>query len=96
MVGKKPGAGWKPQVEDLSFAERPGDDMRPYDRLIGAALDGESWLFARQDTVEAAWRVVEPVLGDVTPLHAYGKGTWGPKEADALLPDHETWHDPSA
>ncbi len=95
VVGKKPGAGWQPQVEDLSFAQRPGADMRPYDRLIGAALDGESWLFARQDTVEAAWRVVEPVLDDATPLHTYGKGTWGPKEADALLPDHETWHDPA-
>ena len=40
--------------------------MRPYDRLIGAALDGDRWLFARQETVEAAWRVVDPVLGDAT------------------------------
>jgi glucose-6-phosphate 1-dehydrogenase len=95
VIGKQPGDGWRPQVEDLSFAERAGADMRPYDRLIGAALDGESWLFARQDTVEAAWRVVEPVLDDITPLHTYGRGTWGPKEADALLPEHTTWHDPA-
>jgi glucose-6-phosphate 1-dehydrogenase len=94
VVGKKPGAGWNPQVEDLAFAQQPGDDMRPYDRLIGAALDGDRWLFASQDTVEAAWRVVEPVLGDSTPLHIYGRGTWGPKEADNLLPEHEAWHDP--
>ena len=61
--------------------------MRPYDRLIGAALDGERWLFARQDTVEAAWRVVDPVLGDAVPVHPYARGSWGPKEADRLLPD---------
>ena len=53
--------------------------MRPYDRLIGAALDGDRWLFARQDTVEAAWRVVDPVLGDVTPVHPYARGSWGPE-----------------
>jgi glucose-6-phosphate 1-dehydrogenase len=94
VVGKKPGAGWRPQVEELAFAQQPGDDMRPYDRLIGAALDGDRWLFASQETVEAAWRVVEPVLGDSTPLHIYGRGTWGPKEADNLLPENETWHDP--
>jgi glucose-6-phosphate 1-dehydrogenase len=96
LVGKKPGAGWAPQAEDLTFAEQPGSDMRPYDRLIGAALSGQRWLFARQDTVEAAWRVVDPVLGDVVPVHSYPSGTWGPKEADDLLPDHVPWHDPAA
>ena len=73
----------------------PGSDMRPYDRLIGAALDGERWLFAEQDTVEAAWRVVDPVLGDVAPVHPYARGSWGPSEADRLLPDRDTWHDPA-
>ena len=71
LVGKKQGAGWAPQQEDLAFAEQPGADMRPYDRLIGAALSGERWLFARQETVEAAWRVVDPVLGNVVPVHSY-------------------------
>jgi glucose-6-phosphate 1-dehydrogenase len=69
--------------------------MRPYDRLIGAALAGERWLFARQDTVEHAWQVVDPVLGDVVPVHTYPQASWGPKEADALLPEGETWHDPA-
>ncbi len=68
--------------------------MRPYDRLIGAALEGEQWLFAPQDTVEAAWRVVDPVLGDAVPVVPYSRGSWGPKEADALLPQGATWHDP--
>ena len=95
VAGKNPGASWEPQVEDLRFAERPGSDIRPYDRLIGAALDGDRWLFARQDTVEAAWQVVDPVLGDVTPAYPYPKGSWGPKEADRLLPHRDYWHDPA-
>jgi glucose-6-phosphate 1-dehydrogenase len=94
LHGKKPGAGWEPQAEELSFAQQAGSDIRPYDRLIGAALDGNRWLFARQDTVEAAWRIVDQVLGDVVPVHPYARGTWGPKEADRLLPAEDVWHDP--
>jgi glucose-6-phosphate 1-dehydrogenase len=96
LAGKKPGAGWEPQMQDLTFVESPGEDMRPYDRLIGAALDGDRWLFARQDTVEAAWKIVDPVLGDATPVHPYARGSWGPKEADRLLPDRDVWHDPAS
>jgi glucose-6-phosphate 1-dehydrogenase len=95
LQGKKPGAGWEPQAEQLSFAQQPGSDIRPYDRLIGAALDGDRWLFARQDSVEAAWQIVDPVLGDVVPVHPYARGSWGPKEADRLLPGRDTWHDPA-
>jgi glucose-6-phosphate 1-dehydrogenase len=94
LIGKKPGAGWRGQVEELVFAVQPGSDMRPYDRLIGAALDGVHLSFARQDVVEAAWRVVDPILGDVVPVHTYPQGSWGPKEAEALLPSGDTWHDP--
>src|SRR5215472_17278392 len=95
LAGKKPGAGWEPESQDLTFAQQPGSDMRPYDRLIGAALDGDRSLFARQDTVEDAWKVVDPVLGDVVPVHPYARGTWGPKEADRLLPERDAWHDPA-
>jgi glucose-6-phosphate 1-dehydrogenase len=93
--GKKPGAGWEPQAEHLSFAQQPGSDIRPYDRLIGAALDGDRWLFASQQTVEAAWRIVDPVLGDAVPVHPYPRGSWGPSEADRLLPDRDSWYDPA-
>jgi len=95
LAGKKPGAGLEPLLEELTFAGQPGSDMRPYDRLIGAALDGDRWLFARQDTVEAAWQIVDPILGDATPVHPYARGSWGPAEADRLLPDRDTWHDPA-
>ncbi len=95
LVGKKPGAGWLPEAEELHFAEHPGTDMLPYDRLIGAALNGQRWLFASQDAVEAAWRVVDPVLGDVVPVHPYARGSWGPDQAVGLLPQGEDWHDPA-
>jgi glucose-6-phosphate 1-dehydrogenase len=95
LTGKKQGDGWLPQRQELVFTESPSEDMLPYDRLIGAALSGERWLFARQDTVEAAWKVVQPVLGDVVPAHPYARGTWGPNEAGALLPDGVAWHDPA-
>src|SRR6266542_1983061 len=94
LAGKRPGGGWQAQHEELAFAQQPGSDMRPYDRLIGAALHGDRWLFARQDTVEAAWRVVDPVLGDVVPVQPYARDSWGPKEADRLLPNGDTWRDP--
>jgi glucose-6-phosphate 1-dehydrogenase len=94
LVGKQPGAGWDAEPQELTFAEHPGADMRPYDRLIGAALNGERWLFAAQDTVEAAWRVVDPALGDAVPVFSYDRGSWGPDQATTLLPPGETWHNP--
>ena len=95
LAGKAPGAAPRPQSQELAFFQQPGLDQRPYDRLIGAALDGNPVPFARQDAVEAAWQVVDPILDDVGPVHPYDGGTWGPPEADALLPDDETWHDPA-
>ena len=53
-----------------------------YERLLGDAMEGDATLFARQDGVEAAWAIVEPILGDATPVHEYEPGTWGPPEAD--------------
>jgi glucose-6-phosphate 1-dehydrogenase len=96
LAGKIPGAGNRVELQEMVFAQHSGSDMRPYDRLIGAALDGRRGLFARQDTVEAAWRVVDPILGEGVPLHTYPRGSWGPKEAEMLLPEGETWHDPAA
>jgi len=69
------------------------DEMSAYERLLGDALDGEAMLFARQDAVEAAWRVVEPVLTHRDPAYVYEPGTWGPPEADLLLAGGR-WHNP--
>lgn len=69
------------------------DEMDPYERLLGDAVKGDATLFAREDGVEAAWRVVEPILGTVTPLYEYEPNTWGPNEADGLIIDG-SWHNP--
>jgi glucose-6-phosphate 1-dehydrogenase len=97
VVGKKPGPELAPQLRELAYTgQAPDQMMRPYDRLIGAALSGERYLFARQDTVEAAWRIVQPVLGDVVPVRPYQRGSWGPAEADGLVPHGESWHNPAS
>ena len=97
LVGKKPGPGLAPQLRELAYTGQAAElMMRPYDRLIGAALSGDRYLFARQDTVEAAWRVVQPVLGDAVPVHPYARDSWGPSQADALVPAGEAWHNPVA
>jgi glucose-6-phosphate 1-dehydrogenase len=80
-------------VQLVAQHHRP-DEMPPYERLLGDAMRGDATLFAREDTVEAAWRVVGAILDDTTPLHTYAPGTWGPAEADRLLTDDDCWHDP--
>jgi glucose-6-phosphate 1-dehydrogenase len=69
--------------------------MEPYDRLLGAAMDGDPTLFARQDEVETAWSIVDPILEKPSPLYAYDPGSWGPREAEALLADAGGWHEPA-
>jgi len=71
------------------------DDLSPYERLLDDAMDGDPMLFAREDSVEAAWAVVEDVLGDVAPVHRYEPGSWGPQEAMSLAEDIGGWHDPA-
>jgi glucose-6-phosphate 1-dehydrogenase len=81
------------EVELLAQHQHPGE-MPPYERLLGDAMRGDPTLFAREDGVEAAWRVVEPILGDAVPVHVYAPGTWGPPEADRLIDRGGTWHAP--
>ncbi|HUU33719.1 MAG TPA: glucose-6-phosphate dehydrogenase [Vicinamibacterales bacterium] len=80
-------------VELVTFHDRDGE-MAPYERLLGDAMRGDPTLFAREDSVQEAWRIVEPVLGPCTPLHEYAPGSWGPAEADRLLMNGSTWHNP--
>ncbi len=78
---------------ELYVCNNHPDEMSAYERLLGDAMDGEAMLFARQDAVEAAWRVVEPVLSRRDPAYVYERGTWGPAEADLLLAGGR-WHNP--
>jgi glucose-6-phosphate 1-dehydrogenase len=81
---------------ELFVDQKAADEMEPYERLIGDALSGDATLFAREDEVEAAWAVVDPVLNDVTPVYLYEPGTWGPAEAFHIIEGECGWHDPGA
>ena len=70
------------------------DEVDAYERLLTDAMKGDPTLFVREDAVEAAWRVVNPILDDATPVHPYEPGTWGPAEANLLTADLEGWQDP--
>ena len=83
------------QRELFLLDERPGEET-PYERLLGDAMAGNGALFIRQDAVEAAWSVVEPVLGDHPPVQTYARQSWGPSDADALIAADGGWHAPGA
>ncbi|MPZ44085.1 MAG: glucose-6-phosphate dehydrogenase [Betaproteobacteria bacterium] len=80
---------------ELEFCSAPDDETQAYERLIGDAIRGDTALFARQDTIEAQWRILEPVLGAGIPVHSYAQGSWGPKEADAMIAPFGGWLEPA-
>ena len=88
---KRPGAGMAGEATELVLHRQDWDGLAPYERLLGDALAGDATLFAREDEVEEAWRIVDPILGDETPVHAYAPGGWGPAEADALISRDGSW-----
>ncbi len=79
---------------DMEFAEEGGEGPTPYEVLLQAAMEGNSALFTRQDSVEETWRVMRPLIENPPPVHAYTAGTWGPKAADELLAGEGRWHGP--
>jgi glucose-6-phosphate 1-dehydrogenase len=93
---KRPGEAMTGDVVELIAHRRPGEDIPPYERLLVDAMRGDQTLFASEDMVEAAWRVVDPILAQNTPLYAYDQGTWGPPQADRLITEAGGWHDPKA
>ena len=92
---KTPGERMTGTDVELSLTEQAADDTPPYERLLGDAMRGQSELFARQDLVEAQWRAVDPILGNVTPLYEYAPGTWGPDEAHQLIACDSKWINPN-
>ena len=94
MQAKVPGQETRAESLDLTvdYGEAlGGDGPDPYERLIGDAIDGDPRLFARQDSVEQAWRIVEGVLDPSAPIHTYARGSWGPQLADTMLPPGRCW-----
>jgi glucose-6-phosphate 1-dehydrogenase len=95
---KRPGEGMVGDPLELSVVEAPAQGnehrMDAYERLLGDAMAGDSTLFARQDVVEAAWAIVDPVIHGPSALYEYEPGTWGPPEADSLVEDVGGWNTP--
>jgi len=83
------------EAVELVVQETPGDEMTPYERLLGNAIRGDATLFVRQNSVEAAWSVVDPILGDAMPVHEYEPNTWGPAEAEQIVASDVGWHNPA-
>ena len=91
---KAPGEAMNGENVELTVHRPAGDAMSPYERLLGDAIRGDASLFGRYDSVEEAWRVVDPVLRDSSPVLMYEPGTWGPAESGRVIADGGHWHNP--
>ena len=91
-----PGEETRSQPAEMLGTRHPrADEMDAYERVLGDAMHGDATLFAREDYVEEAWRIVDPVLKDGTPIHEYEPGTWGPSEVDANVSPPGGWQNPT-
>jgi glucose-6-phosphate 1-dehydrogenase len=90
-LAKRPGETMIGDEVRLVEHQHSGEEMKPYERLIGDALRGDRMLFGNEAGVEASWRIVDPVLGDATTIHLYDPLGWGPAEADRLAADVGGW-----
>ncbi len=94
---KRPGSGMDSMPTDLcAMYKAEGEEFDAYERLLTDAMHGDAMLFVRQNAVEAAWTIVEPILGNAIPNHIYEPGTWGPAEADHLADDVGGWQNPQS
>jgi glucose-6-phosphate 1-dehydrogenase len=91
---KVPGESMWGEGVELIVHSHHTDTMPPYERLLGDAMQGDPTLFVREDAVEAAWEVVDPILGKVSPVYQYTPNTWGPPEADRIIEREGGWHNP--
>jgi glucose-6-phosphate 1-dehydrogenase len=90
---KRPGEGMGGRPVELSVVEQPSDTrLGDYERLLGDAIAGDATLFARQDVVEAAWAIVDPIIQNPGPMFEYESGSWGPPQADRLVAEIGGWN----
>jgi glucose-6-phosphate 1-dehydrogenase len=86
--------GPEPITLDMEFAEEGGEGPTPYEVLLLAAMRGDATRFTRQDCIEEAWRIMEPLIDHRPRSQPYAQGTWGPEAAGKLLSGHGRWHEP--
>jgi glucose-6-phosphate 1-dehydrogenase len=95
MRVKRPGGAMVGREVELLASEDQAGDALPYERLLGDAMHGDAGLFARQDTIEQQWRIVDPVLNLEAPPYPYEPGSWGPEKANRLVAAiRGGWHEP--
>jgi glucose-6-phosphate 1-dehydrogenase len=92
---KVPGKEFIGEQRELFLSEEQPGEQQPYERLLGDAMAGDGALFSREDSVEAAWVVVDPVIKKHHRVRPYKRFTWGPKESDSLIASIGGWHDPT-
>jgi glucose-6-phosphate 1-dehydrogenase len=92
---KLPGERMVGKDVEMILTEREPNMRPPYQRLLWDAMRGLGELFGRDDIVDAQWRIVEPILDDVTPVYPYEPGSWGPEEAMALIGSDGPWRNPN-
>ncbi len=92
---KRPGEAMIGEAAELIAHQQSCDDMKPYERLLGDAMRGDGSLFTRDDCVEAAWRVIDPILDNAAPLIEYESATWGLLEAERIMTREGTWRTPA-
>jgi glucose-6-phosphate 1-dehydrogenase len=88
------GDSWRPVHLDTLFSQELGELWEPYERVLHAALIGDHQLFARQDSIEETWRIVQPLLDHPPQSHPYPRGSWGPSAAESLVRGHHRWQRP--
>jgi len=93
---KRAGQDFIGEQRELYLSEQQPGEETPYERLLGDAMAGDGALFTREDAIEAAWTVVDPVLKNHPRVRSYIRGTWGPKEADKMIAEYGGWHNPSS
>jgi glucose-6-phosphate 1-dehydrogenase len=91
---KRPGEEMVGDAVELLACHSLAGEKSPYERLLGDAIRGDASLFTRDDVVEAAWRVIDPMLHSSDAVEEYEPGTWGPAAARAVVAGDEGWHDP--
>jgi len=91
---KRAGKEFVGDQRELYLLDEQSGIESPYERLLSDAMAGNGGLFTREDAVEAAWVVVDPVLDVPCPVYPYKPGSWGPKQADALIAKDGSWHNP--
>jgi glucose-6-phosphate 1-dehydrogenase len=95
MMVKSPADDMRGESVEMIAMQHPrADEMDAYERVLRDAMAGDATLFAREDYVEEAWRIVDPAIKADTPVYQYEPGTWGPAEVQEKVVPADGWHNP--